>query len=108
MRKIPFAGIELTSQRVRGLRGTSELPGRPVDDYYYYYYGINLNTINNSSSCGGGWFYRGRKEGRKEEGVGDRKLLLNAQLDVADRQADKTLFSKPSGFSTSWNNTTRQ
>ena len=29
MRKIPFAGIELTSQRVRGLRGTSELPGRP-------------------------------------------------------------------------------
>ena len=30
MRKIAFAGIELTSQRVRGLRGTSELPGRPV------------------------------------------------------------------------------
>ena len=30
VRKIPFAGIELTSQRVRGLRGTSELPGRPV------------------------------------------------------------------------------
>ena len=30
MRKIPFAVIELTSQRVRGLRGTSELPGRPV------------------------------------------------------------------------------
>ena len=30
MRKIPFAGIELTSQRVRGLRGTSELRGRPV------------------------------------------------------------------------------
>ena len=29
MRKIPFAGIELTSQRVRGLRGTYELPGRP-------------------------------------------------------------------------------
>ena len=29
VRKIPFAGIELTSQRVRGLRGTSELPGRP-------------------------------------------------------------------------------
>ena len=27
MTKIPFAGIELTSQRVRGLRGTSELPG---------------------------------------------------------------------------------
>ena len=33
MRKIPFAGIELTSQRVRGLRGTSELPGRPVHTY---------------------------------------------------------------------------
>ena len=30
VRKIPFAGIELTSQRVRGLRGTSELPGRMV------------------------------------------------------------------------------
>ena len=30
VRKVPFAGIELTSQRVRGLRGTSELPGRPV------------------------------------------------------------------------------
>ena len=34
MRKIPFAGIELTSQRVRGLRGTSELPGRPVLQNY--------------------------------------------------------------------------
>ena len=30
MRNIPFAGIELTYQRVRGLRGTSELPGRPA------------------------------------------------------------------------------
>ena len=30
MRKIPFAGVELTSQRVRGFRGTSELPGRPA------------------------------------------------------------------------------
>ena len=30
VRKIPFAGIELTSQRVRGLRRTSELPGRPL------------------------------------------------------------------------------
>ena len=38
MRKIPFAGIELTSQRVRGLRGTSELPGRPAFDYVF----INL------------------------------------------------------------------
>ena len=27
VRKIPFAGVELTSQRLRGLRGTSELPG---------------------------------------------------------------------------------
>ena len=36
MIKIPFAGIELTSQRVKGLRGTSELPGRPAvhGDYY--------------------------------------------------------------------------
>ena len=30
VRKIAFAGIELTSRRVRGLRGTSELPGRPA------------------------------------------------------------------------------
>ena len=30
MRKILFAGIELTPRRVRGLRGTSELPGRPA------------------------------------------------------------------------------
>ena len=30
MRNIPFAGIELTSQRGRGLRGTSELARRPV------------------------------------------------------------------------------
>ena len=30
VRKIPFAGIELASQRVRGLRGISELPGRPA------------------------------------------------------------------------------
>ena len=37
VRKIPFAGIELTSQRVRGLRGTSKLPGRPV-----YMQGIKL------------------------------------------------------------------
>ena len=32
MRKIPFAGIELTSQRVRGLRGTSEATGVTVSD----------------------------------------------------------------------------
>ena len=30
MRKIPFAGIEHSSQRVRELRGTFELPGRPA------------------------------------------------------------------------------
>ena len=30
VREISFAGVELTSQRVRGLRGTSELPGRPA------------------------------------------------------------------------------
>ena len=30
--KNPVAGIELTSQRVRGLRGTSELPGGPCRD----------------------------------------------------------------------------
>ena len=40
VRKIPFAGIELTSQRVRGLRGTSELPGRPV----YVYISVLLHS----------------------------------------------------------------
>ena len=34
-RKIPFAGIELKSQLVRGLRGTSELPGRPATIFLY-------------------------------------------------------------------------
>ena len=36
MRKIPFAVVELTSQRVRGLRGTSELPGRPASPFHEY------------------------------------------------------------------------
>ena len=40
VRKIPFAGIELTSQRVRGLRGTSELPGRPS-----IYGSINIGVV---------------------------------------------------------------
>ena len=34
VRKIPFAGIELTSQRVRGLRGTSELPGLQIQNRF--------------------------------------------------------------------------
>ena len=42
MRKILFAGIELTSQRVRGLRGTSELPGRPA---------IYINSDISASFC---------------------------------------------------------
>ena len=46
MRKIPFAGIELTSQRVRGLRGTYELPVRPAPV-----------AVNNSSSKGGMYYY---------------------------------------------------
>ena len=60
MRKIPFAGIELTSQRVRGLRGTSELPGRPHPGHYiilltqcYYYYnrGTRLNAMKRFCLC---------------------------------------------------------
>ena len=43
MRKSPFAGIELTSQRVRGLRGTSELPGRPVVDITYVF-GLSIEA----------------------------------------------------------------
>ena len=42
VRKIPFAGVELTSQRVRGLRGTSELPGRPA---------VNIITKNRVRNC---------------------------------------------------------
>ena len=37
VRKIPFAGIELTSQRVKGLRGTSELSGRPANSVIMHY-----------------------------------------------------------------------
>ena len=40
MKNISFAGIELTSQRVRGLRGTSELPERP------YIYKKLYNDLN--------------------------------------------------------------
>ena len=43
VRKIPFAGIELTSQRVRGLRGTSELPGRPALRMYFQEKNTKLN-----------------------------------------------------------------
>ena len=46
MRKIPFAGIELTSQRVRGLRGTSELPGRPA-----YGDSSSISSSYNSNNC---------------------------------------------------------
>ena len=50
VRKIPFVGIELVSQRVRGLRGTSELPGRwlciysPCNSTVYYYYHVRWCT----------------------------------------------------------------
>ena len=39
MRKIPFAGIELTSQRVRGLQSVLIIL---ILYYYYYYYEIYL------------------------------------------------------------------
>ena len=74
MRKIPFAGIELTSQRVRGLRGTSELPGRPkkkkneVGTYvihphrYVFVLAANVPTygkrLHNFSSPFTGWMLR--------------------------------------------------
>ena len=49
VRKIPFAGIELTSQRVRGLRGTSELRG------YRHFLGVllvlRILIINGTVSC---------------------------------------------------------
>ena len=49
MRKIPFAGIELTSQRVRGLRGTFELPGATIAIHIIVEYIIfHLKFIYNS------------------------------------------------------------
>ena len=42
VRKILFAGIEVTSQRVRGLRGASELPGRPAFVHYWYFLPYSL------------------------------------------------------------------
>ena len=60
VRKIPFAGIELTSQRVRGLRGTSELPGRPAatkkvyslehKQCYNFVIGKKINTLKFNKS----------------------------------------------------------
>ena len=52
MRKIPFAGIDLTSQRVRGLRGTSELPGRPVHVLILLAVNIDMNIISGMVSHG--------------------------------------------------------
>ena len=52
VRKIPFAGIELMSQRVRGYMDTSELPGRPAVVVYIYsqhcewYCAWKKNTVN--------------------------------------------------------------
>ena len=45
MRKIPFAGIEFTSQRVRGLRGTSELPGRPSKGILFMVYYVAPGNV---------------------------------------------------------------
>ena len=50
VRKIPFAGIELTSQRVRGLRGTSELPGRPALNSAYQIYDSLLVQVSSDAS----------------------------------------------------------
>ena len=53
VRKIPFAGVELTSQRVRGLRGTSELPGdrRPCICYIYIHVCTAITYSRLSQSC---------------------------------------------------------
>ena len=61
MRKIPFAGIELTSQRVRGLRGTSELPGRPATGQDVSWFNYKL-VIPHST----GWGMKGEAKGRDE------------------------------------------
>ena len=49
VRKIPFAGIELTSQRVRGLRGTCELPGRPALNSAYQIYDSLLVQVSSDA-----------------------------------------------------------
>ena len=49
VRKIPFAGIELTSQRARGLRGTSELPGRPAYIVLMYYHS-SVDSVDSLAS----------------------------------------------------------
>ena len=64
MRKTPFAGIELTSQRVRGLRGTSELPGRPVStvgiSITYEYH--NMDQPGNVANHARGQLNRNKKK----------------------------------------------
>ena len=52
VRKIPFAGIELMARRVKGLRGTSELPGRPAFVPFFYaplFLGIMCDTVQHST-----------------------------------------------------------
>ena len=50
MRKIPFAGVELTSQRVRGLRGTSRLPGRPAVYFVIILVPFSLSFLKKNQS----------------------------------------------------------
>ena len=67
--KNPFAGIELTSQRVRGLRGTSELPGRAH---------LNFSTItchHNASSL-------------SKEHQGSNKLYASSLIRNSSRDVD--------------------
>ena len=67
MRKIPFAEIELTSQRVRGLRGTSELPGRPVifeESIVKEKYEIVNRVLDTDNHCAEG---KGKKSNDQEE-----------------------------------------
>ena len=61
MRKIPFAGIEHTSQRVRGLRCTSELPGRPAYVLVDYYYCFHLTSTSATTAVGLYIVHRNRK-----------------------------------------------
>ena len=49
MRKIPFAGVELTSQRVKGLRGTSELPGRPAFFFVFFIFTVCVCVFSSHS-----------------------------------------------------------
>ena len=79
MRKIPFAGIELTAQRVRGLRGTSELPGREN-----VMFGQDFGILVYALLCGGGTKFKLPKAGNGNVFFANKRVrFARADKDVA-------------------------